>query len=279
LLRTALKTAVARVVSFVQPLTEILRNETSAPETLTAILTAVVSMMEENKDTIPEVAKTHFFYVLPVTRDELLDLCIRAALQLFENGTQALNKYVVRTLSALIQKRTTQMLVVSQPIVRHFPSLTDGLEVSDLLLQMKNVVLNIDEGRLALSLIYQLMTTVRGYPAQRGLHALRVFHFFLQSTVPSNVICGYMALANLVAVKSAYSEEEIAPVFQHLANGVFWPSAMILLSRLTEYPITDELVYLLTLRAAESRLANIVLMQISGNPLGGGLILKYRENL
>jgi uncharacterized protein YejL (UPF0352 family) len=276
--RAALTIDVPRVVAFVQPLTEVLRGESVPTQTLEAIIGAVVSMMELNRDMIPEVAKTHFFYVLPVTRDELLDLCIRAVVQLFDNGQQALNKYVVRVLSGLIQKRPAQMVIAFQPIVRHFSTIAD-IEVADLLLQMKQLLLNIDEGKFVIALVFQLLTHASGYTAQRAAHAIRFFRALLQSTVPSTVVSAYMALAHFASLKRKYSDDEFQPITSHLANGIFWPSALTLVSRLEVYPITDELVYILTKRAAESTLAIVVLFHIAANTLGGGLIQKYRANL
>jgi hypothetical protein len=278
-LRAALTTEPSGVVALVQPLTEVMLNRDLAPAAMKGILTAVVAMMEKNPLTVPEVARTHYFYVLPVTTDEMLDLCIRSAIQLFENGHKALNSYIVRVLSGLIQKRPAQMLVIFQPLVRHFPSLPDAWEVSDLLLQMKSFALNVPEGRMVLSLLYSLVTQSHGYMSQRGTHVVSVFAYFLQSTVPSTVVCAYMGLAQLAPIKATYTAEDFQPVMAHLASGVFWPSALILLLRLREYPITDELLYLLTVRAAESPLALLVLMQLTNSPLASGLILKYRTNL
>jgi serine/threonine protein kinase len=86
LVQVAPTTNAAGTVALVQPLTEHMRNEATPLRALTTIVTAIVRMMESDHSIVPEVAKTHFFYVLPVTREPLLDLCVRAALQLFNFG-------------------------------------------------------------------------------------------------------------------------------------------------------------------------------------------------
>jgi serine/threonine protein kinase len=260
-------------IAVVQPLTEHFKG--SAPvKAQSAVLHAVLAMMERNADFICEIAKTHFFYLLPVTTEDLIDLCLRAVRYLFTSSPQSLNRYMVRVLSALVQKRTTEMLVMFQSFVQCFGQLSESWDVSDLLLQMKSVVINTPNGRILLALLYHLVSTSELYVKQRGAYAIGVFHAFLRSSVPANVIAAYMALAQLTRLKSSFTPQEFQVVVEHLRSGIFWPSAVTLIARIRECPISEELVYGLLLRGRQSKLAALCILRF-----GGPHVLKFKDLL
>jgi hypothetical protein len=84
-----------------------------------------------------------------------------------------------------------------------------------------------------------------------------------------------MALTKLAEHKADYSDEEFAPIVEHLASAVFWPSALMLFCRLTEFPVTEDLVFCLMTRAVDHSLAIVGLMQLAGHPLGGQFIMQH----
>jgi serine/threonine protein kinase len=268
----------AGAIAFVQPLTEFLKTEATPTPAIAAILAGVTQLMDRNPLMVAAVAQTHYFYVLPVTCDDFLDLCIRSVIHVFQSGHAALNKYIVGVLSGLIQKRPAQMFIAFQPFVGKFSILGDVLPIADLLLQSKSLVIDLDEGRLLLALVYQLYSKSPSYRSERTVYVLNLFLAFLKSKIPSNVIEAYMGLCYLVPVKSTYNEADFAPILTHLASGVLCNAALTLIARLQEYPVTDELIYLLTKRAEESPLALIVLMQLTENPMSV-LIMKWRAHL
>jgi hypothetical protein len=260
-------------VAVVQPLTEHFKG--SAPvRAQSAVLRAVLAMMDRNADFIAEIAKTHFFYLLPVTIDDLIDLCLHAIRHVFTSSPQSLNRYIVRVLSALIQKRTTEMLILFQLFVQRFGQLSEVWKVSDLLLQMKSVVINTPDGRILLALLYHLICTSESYVKQRGAYAIGVLYAFLRSSVPANIITAYMALAQLTRLKPTLTQDEFQVVVEHLRSGIFWPSAVTLIARLVEFPISEELICGLLLRAHQSKLAALCVLR-----LGAPHTVKFKSML
>jgi hypothetical protein len=178
----------------------------------------------------------------------------------------------------LIQKRPYQMMIAFQPFVRAFGELTDVLNIADLLLQSKSLLINLDEGRLLLALLFQLYAAHPSYRAQRAADVVHLFLDFLGSRVPSNVILAYMGLSHLTATKASYAEPEVAPIIADVASWGHWHAALTVIARLTDFPITDEFAYALTMRASESPLPLIFLMRLAPNPLSF-LVLKWRGDL
>jgi hypothetical protein len=100
---------------------------------------------------------------------------------------------------------------------------------------------------------------------------------FLSSAVPANVIGALNALAHLAKVKPTYDAAEFAILIAHLQSGVVGSYALSLISRLADFPMSDELVLGLVTRAAETRLAAVTLFRVASITSGRELIVKYRD--
>lgn len=169
------------------------------------------------------------------------------------------------------------MLVVFQPLVTHFSALQGVWEVVDLLVQMKDLVINKPSGRLLLVLLYNLTANSEVYRQQRAAYVIVVFRAYLNSTVPANVAAAYLGLTALYKLKPKYDATEFAPILQHLKHATLAPFAIQLIARLADFPINDDLVYGLVRRSNENKLAGVVLLRLAASPVGAQLLLKYRQ--
>jgi hypothetical protein len=228
---------------------------------------------------VAEIAKTHLFYLLPVTSPTLVGPCIQCVKLLFAQSPQSLTKYIVRVLSALLQSHPADMLIAFQPFVRAFPSLTDVWEIADLLLQAKSIVINTENGHLVEALVAQLMITSPEYVTQRGAYAIHFFHCMLESEVAANVIGGLHGLALFAALKPSYSESEFPVILRLLRSGTYAPHAVSLIARLQQFPVTDELISGLLVRGKEIAIALAALVRLATISTGRDLILKYRHEM
>jgi hypothetical protein len=73
-----------------------------------------------------------------------------------------------------------------------------------------------------------------------------------------------MALAQLARLKPSFTQDDFQIVVEHLRSGIFWPSAVTLIARLRECPLSEELVYGLLLRAPQSKLAALCVLRFTG---------------
>jgi hypothetical protein len=266
------------IVSTVQPLCEIMK--TKDEQTLGPIIRSVLVLLTENPSTLQHVARTHFFYLLPTSKDALVDTSIACVRMLFDYSPEFLNQYIVRVLSGLIQRKTVPMLIAFQGYVKAFPTFkTICWEVADLLIQMQSLVVNNTDGQLLLALLFQLVKTSEEYLRNRGSYVIQMFLAFLRSEIPGNVIAAYHGLASMYKLKPIYKPEDFPVVMTHLQSGLYCRAALTLLTFLREFPISPELVYLLFERARSTRVAASVLLRMAASPLGCVQIIAFREHL
>jgi hypothetical protein len=265
-----------KVVALAQCLCQHFKNP--APEQIQGvILTAILNIMDRDEAFVHEVARTHFFYLMPVKNDNLVDLCVGCVAKLFRFSPTSINKYIATVLAVLLQKRPAEMLVCYQSFVLQFASVKEPWEVADVLLQVKDALVDTREGAALLSLIYQLVSQRGEYIRQRGAYAIQFFLSFLSSKVPANVITALNGLAQFAKLKRTYDANEFSSVLTHLRSGVIGSYALTLISRLTDFPMSDELVLGLLARGAESRLAAVTLFRVASVTSGRELIIKYRD--
>jgi hypothetical protein len=235
--------------------------------------------MTRDPSTIPEVAKTPFFSQLPATSASLSDQCLECVQLLFTQSPQSITKQLTPVLGALFQLRPVETLILYQPFVRAFPSLTNVWEVADVLLQQKSVIVDAAHGYLLLALITQLMLTSPDYVRQRGAFVLEVFQAMLASPVAANVVSALHALALFSRLKPAYGAAEFAPLLSLLRTGAYARPAVSLIARLHDFPVTDELVRALLVRGKETPVAVQVLLRVACVAAGRAAVLKYRRDL
>jgi hypothetical protein len=209
---------------------------------------------------------------LPVTDEDLVDGCLAVASALIRVAPNVIDDDHAPVFSGLIQARPDEMLVRLQPYVMAFPTNENAWSVADLLIQMKDLVINEPAGQLLMALLNRLISYSETYREHRGDYACAVVCAFLGSSLRENVVAAYHVLTSVAVVKERYTREEIAPVVQHLKSGVLWPCAVHLLARTVRFPLLPELVYGISLRAAESRLAVCTALRIAQSPDGAAML-------
>jgi hypothetical protein len=242
-----------------------------------AVVNGILHLMETDRTIPGEVAKTHFFYLLPAMHDELVPICIKAIDYLFRYALASTTKHVVGVLSALLQKDPETTLVTFQAFCRGFDQVRDCWEVADLLIQVKDIVRDSPAGSVLLSLLYQLMAGSAVYLQERGKYAIAVFADYLRSRIPGTIVSAYNGLAIFAALKLSYTADECNVIIEHMKSGLLWPYATSVLARLSDFPITPAIVYSIIVRAPESRIATIALLRLANSKEGAEVLVKYTD--
>jgi hypothetical protein len=240
-------------------------------------LEGVLSVLKRSPKDVFAVAQTGFFLAMPIDIDALFSKCMDCAKLLLTKAPAAVTDAHTDVLQDMFQRDPGKMLVYLQDFVMNFNDVADGVGVVDLLIRFCGLVRDRPEGKMLLALLFDLLINSERYQAVRQMHALGVFAQYLGSELPTNVACAYSGLAHSAEILPPLGPEHCERIIRHMRDGILWPYAVALLSRLGNLPMIPPIVSGLAYRAPESRTAIATLVRLATVPDGVDLLVEYTD--